>query len=91
MSHFFEISVANCSAYLLSGITNTFFLDGYHFSWMVFDNWFKMLSLFSVSGSSSVKITISEYLRAISHMIGRFSLSRFHGAQTIDINLHHHF
>jgi hypothetical protein len=50
-----------------------------------------MLSLFSVSGSSSVKITISEYLTAISHIIGRFSLSRFHGAQQIVISLQFHF
>jgi hypothetical protein len=50
-----------------------------------------MLSLFSVSGSSSVNITTSEYFTAISHMIGRFSLSRFHGAPQIVISLHSHF
>jgi hypothetical protein len=50
-----------------------------------------MLSLFSVSGSSSVKITMSEYFTAISHMIGRFSLSRFHGAPQIVISLQSHF
>jgi hypothetical protein len=61
----------------------TFFFEGYHFSWMVFDSWFKILSLFSVSGSSSVNIMISEYFTAISHIIGRFSLSRFPGAQQI--------
>jgi hypothetical protein len=50
-----------------------------------------MLSLFSVSGSSSVNITILEYFTAISHIIGRFSLSRFHGAPQIVINLQSHF
>jgi hypothetical protein len=91
ISHFFAISVANCNAYLLSGIMYTFFFAGYPFSWMVLESWFRMLSLFSVSGSSSVKITTSEYFTAISHMIGRFSLSRFHGAPQIVISLHSHF
>jgi len=49
-----------------------------------------MLNLFSVSGSSSVNITTSAYFTAISHMIGRFSLSRFHGAPHIAISLHSH-
>jgi hypothetical protein len=37
-----------------------------------------------------VNITTSAYFTAISHIIGRFSLSRFHGAPTIAINLHSH-
>jgi hypothetical protein len=57
---------------------------------MVFDSWLSILNLFSVSGSSSVNITISEYFTAMSHIIGRFSLSRFQGAQTIAINLQSH-
>jgi hypothetical protein len=83
--------VANCKAYLLSGIIYTFFFVGYHFSWITLESWFKILSLFSVSGSSSVNIVISEYFTAISHIIGRFSLSRFHGAPHIVINLPSHF
>jgi hypothetical protein len=58
---------------------------------MAFESWFRILSLFSVSGSSSVNITTSEYFTAMSHIIGRFSLSRFHGAPQIVINLHSHF
>jgi hypothetical protein len=38
-----------------------------------------------------VNITISEYFVATSHIIGRFSLSRFHGAPQIVISLQFHF
>jgi hypothetical protein len=41
-------------------------------------------------GDIAVNITTSEYFTAISPIIGRFSLSRFHGAPQIVISLHSH-
>ena len=90
-SFLFAISVANCSAYFLSGIMKTLFFAEYHYSWMVFESWFKILSLFSLSGSSSLKMIISAYLTAMSHIIGRLSLSRFHGAPHLALSLQSHF
>jgi len=40
-----------------------------------------ILNLSSLSGSSSVKMIISEYLSTISHIFGLLSLSLIHGAQ----------
>ena len=46
-----------------------------------------MLSLFSVSGSSSVHIAISENFHAKSHIIGLFSVSLFPGTQNTVMSL----
>jgi hypothetical protein len=56
-------------------------------SWIGLLSSFRILSLFSVSGSSSVHIAISENFHANSHIIGLFSVSLFHGTQNTVISL----
>jgi hypothetical protein len=80
------ISVANLIDSCLSGITNKFFSLLFVIS-ISFVSCLMIESLFSVFGSSSVAIAISEYSRQILPISGLFVLSLLPGAQKTRINL----
>jgi len=91
MSPGLAISVANFIANFLSGIINISSHTGMSVFCISFVSSFIIVSLFSVSGSSSVAIAISAYFQAIFHISGLLVLSLFHGAQKTRINLFSHF
>jgi hypothetical protein len=90
MSPGFAILVANFIAKYLSGIMcNFFFISGS--TCMSCVSCFKMLNLFSVSGSSSVAITTSANFHHNLPISGLFNLSLFHGAPNTKMSLLSHF